>query len=218
MHMKINELLKKQLIPETSIKRLILYKRCLEKMDEEGIRSVRSGEISNKCGVNSSVIRKDFSYFGDFGVRGKGYEVGNLINGINNLISSKEEISVVLVGAGKLGQAILHHSDDKCEVKFKVAFDNDRSKVNKTFNGIKILPVDEMEIFIKKNKIKIAVVAVPCTEARSIITRLVDSGIKSILSLALVPVKVPDDVEISFMDILPEVEFLHFKLKQRSIL
>ncbi|MEN8155099.1 MAG: redox-sensing transcriptional repressor Rex [Acidobacteriota bacterium] len=216
--MKLDKILKKQLIPETAAKRLILYKRCLEKMDENGINTVQSSDIGNKCGIKSSIIRKDFSYFGDFGIRGKGYEVKNLIDSISNIISSKEEIEVVLIGAGKLGQAIIHHSDEKCDVRLKAAFDRDSSKVNKTFNGVKVLPEDKMEKFIKENRIKIAIVAVPCKEALEVIHRLVDSGIKSILSLALVPVKVPEDVEISFMDILPEVEFLHFKLKQRSII
>ncbi len=216
--MKFKDNITKHLIPEASVKRLILYKRCLERMNDEGIKTVLSDDIGNKCGINSSVIRKDFSYFGDFGTRGKGYEVSTLINGLDKFIFLKTPIKLILVGAGKLGQAIINHSDENCRVKFEAAFDMDPKKIGTKIRDTSIYSPDDMKEYIKKNKVKIAVVAIPCTDAREVINTLVESGIKSILSLALVPVKVPDDVEISFMDVLPEVEFLHFKLKQRSII
>lgn len=205
-------------IPEASVKRLILYRRCLERMQEEGVETVLSEDIGKKCGVTGSIIRKDLSYFGVFGIRGKGYTVKNLINGMDKYIFSKDDIPVILIGAGKLGQAILNHSEERCRVKFAAAFDKDPKKTGKIFNEVEILPMEKMKNFIKKNKIKLAVIAIPCSEAQEAVNKLVDAGIKAILSMALAPVNVPDDVQISFMDVLPEVEFLHFKLRQRSII
>jgi len=214
---KVNFLFRKT-IPETSVKRLILYRRCLERMQEEGTITVLSEDIGRKCGVSGAVIRKDLSYFGVFGVRGKGYNVKDLIKGMDDLIFSKDNIDVILIGAGKLGQAILNHSEEKCRVKFAAAFDRDPKKIGKKIKDIEVLPPEEMKSYIKKNKIKLAVIAIPCSEAQETVNLLVNAGIKAILSMALAPVNVPDDVHVSFMDVLPEVEFLHFKLRQRSII
>ncbi len=216
--MKKDERIPKKLIPDSSIKRLILYRRCLEKMAADGIETVQSVDIGNKCGIFSSVIRKDLSYFGEFGTRGKGYNVKELIEGMDNAIFTKDEIVAILIGAGKLGQAILYHSEERCRVQFSAAFDRDPNKIGKSFNEVKVFSPDNMKNFVQKNKIKLAVIAIPCSEAQEAVNSLVNAGIKAILSLALAPVNVPDDVQISFMDVLPEVEFLNFKLKQRSII
>ena len=205
----------KSVIPETTLRRMVYYTRCLNNFKNEGVRLIQSEDIAKKCGVKSSVVRKDLSYFGEFGVRGKGYDVESLLSTINGITNTFGQMNAALIGVGKLGSAIIKHSTENFNVKIIAAFDKDRKKVNKEIGETKVFPIEEIESVIKKYKIKIAIIAIPPPDVQKIVDILVKAGIKAILSLALIPLNVPDDVEVSFVDVLSEVEFLFYKLSLR---
>ncbi len=205
----------KSVIPETTLRRMVYYTRCLNSFKNEGVKLIQSEDIAKKCGVKSSVVRKDLSYFGEFGVRGKGYDVESLLITINNITNDFGEMNAALIGVGKLGSAIIKHSTENFNVKIIAAFDKDEKKINREVGETKVYPIEEIEKIIKKYKIKIAIIAIPPSDVQEIVDVLVKAGIKAILSLALIPLNVPDDVEVSFVDVLSEVEFLFYKLSLR---
>ena len=205
----------KSVIPETTLRRMVYYTRCLNSFKNEGVKLIQSEDIAKKCGVKSSVVRKDLSYFGEFGVRGKGYDVESLLITINNITNDFGEMNAALIGVGKLGSAIIKHSTENFNVKIIAAFDKDEKKINREVGETKVYPIEKIESIIKKYKIKIAIIAIPPSDVQEIVDVLVKAGIKAILSLALIPLNVPDDVEVSFVDVLSEVEFLFYKLSLR---
>ena len=118
-------------IPENTLRRLIYYLRCLYKFRLEGVDSILSDDIGNKCGVKGSVVRKDFSYLGEFGVRGKGYKVDFLIKELHKIINKGQKIKVVIIGAGRLGTAIANHASKHSDFIDVIALvDNDPKKIN----------------------------------------------------------------------------------------
>ncbi len=205
----------KSVIPETTLRRMVYYTRCLNNFKREGITLIQSEDIAKKCGVKSSIVRKDLSYFGEFGVRGKGYDVNSLLDTINEITKTFGNMNAILVGAGKLGSAIINHATENFNVKIIAAFDKDKRKINKRIEDTIIYPVSEIEKIVKENGVKIAIIAIPPSEVQNIVDILVEAGVKAILSLALIPLNVPDDVEVSFVDVLSEVEFLFYKLSLR---
>ncbi len=202
----------KPAIPETTLRRLLYYMRCLRTYKKDGVKTVLSDNIAKKCGVKSSVVRKDLSYFGEFGVRGKGYDVDELCHKLDTMLNSLGPINTIVIGAGKLGTAIINHSKENFKTNIIAAFDKNRDKTGKNINGVPVYSLDKLEDIIKENNIKIAVIAIPPCEVQPVVDRLVSAGIKSILSLALLPINVPEGVEVSFFDVLSEVEYLFLKL------
>ncbi len=206
------------LIPEATLRRLLYYMKCLKRFSVENIEYVHSADLGKKCGVKDSVVRKDLSYFGEFGTRGKGYNTLELLTALENLFEKSDKYNTIIIGAGKLGTAILKHSQDDFKVNLIAAFDKRKDIVGKDIDGIPVYHVDNMEDIVQKEKVKIAIIAIPPDEVQSIVNRLVNAGVKSFLSLALVPISVPDDVDVSFFDILSEVEFLFLKLNFKELL
>ena len=94
----------KPAIPETTLRRLLYYMRCLRTYKKDGVKTVLSDNIAKKCGVKSSVVRKDLSYFGEFGVRGKGYDVVELCHKLETMLDSLGPINTIVIGAGNLAQ------------------------------------------------------------------------------------------------------------------
>src|SRR5690349_7404033 len=96
-------------IPDVVVRRLPIYARSLAYLAEEGVRSVSSQELGERIGVTAAQIRKDLSYFGEFGKQGIGYNVEYLLGHIRRILGLNESWPVVLVGAGHLGQAIARY-------------------------------------------------------------------------------------------------------------
>ena len=103
-------------IPNATIKRLALYRRCFVELDEMGVKRIQSGELSQKIGIDSATIRRDFSYLGELGRQGYGYEVRVVLEAFNNLLKTEDAQSCVLIGVGNLGRALLKYF---CSDKFK---------------------------------------------------------------------------------------------------
>ncbi len=208
---------KKVFAPEPTLRRLIYYMKCLKRFERDNIEYVLSSDLGKKCGVNDAVVRKDLSYFGEFGIRGKGYNTKKLLKSLEKVITYSGSLETILIGAGRLGTAILKHSCEDFYVDIVAAFDKDERVLSKRHvNSIPLYHIDELEKVIKERNIKVAILAIPPDDVQNIVDRVVKSGVKSILSLALVPISVPDDVDVSFFDVLSEVEYLYLKLSLKE--
>lgn len=197
-------------IPEATLKRLVYYARCVRRFRDQGVETVLSEEIGRKCGVHGTVVRKDLSRFGEFGIRGRGYDVTALDDRLEALFDRVGNFRAVLIGMGRLGHAIAGHARSPYKTRIVAAFDRDIDRCH-TCEGIPVHPMSELRDVVEGQGIICAILAIPATEVQSVVDSLVDAGIRIVLSLALQPIQVPSGVSVGFMDVLSEMEYLFFR-------
>jgi redox-sensing transcriptional repressor len=181
--------------PKPTIERLSYYFRALEDLSKRGIDTVSSDALGVKLNIKSSQIRRDLSYFGDFGKRGMGYDVKYLLKELRYILGLDREWPCIIVGAGNFGTALSQYTGFKKRgFEVKAMFDADKEKLGETALGIPILHVSEIEKFIKDNNVEIAIIAVPDTVAQDVSDQLVKYGIRGILNFAPVALKFDKDL------------------------
>jgi len=197
-------------IPDETVRRLPVYLRGLMASANEGHRSISSRSLADSVGVNSWQIRKDFSYFGDFGTRGVGYDIERLAKEIKKILRLDVIRRAVLVGVGDLGSALLAYPGFGIYgLDIVAAFEVAPKKIGRTFNGITIEDFARIDT-VKERDISLAVVAVPRAEAQLAVDRLVTAGIKGILNFAPCKVSVPKRVKVITLDIAMELARLPY--------
>src|SRR6056297_541801 len=116
--------------PATTIERLPLYYRCLQKLDDQQVEVISSQDLGDMLGIPSTQVRKDLSYYGEFGRRGVGYEVSVLLRNLERILGLNEDWEIVLVGAGNLGQALVNYGGFRnLGLEINYALDVDRGKI-----------------------------------------------------------------------------------------
>lgn len=202
-------------IPDTTIKRLSLYYRILQPLSVQGAREISSKSIAELLSLNPAQIRKDLSYFGTFGKPKTGYNVSTLVNKLAEILGISEERKVVILGAGNLGSALAaYRGFNVFGFKILGIFDIDQHKVGKKIKGIPCYHINEFNNFVNKEKIEMAVIAVPTEFAQETSTLAVKSGIKAILNFAPVRLNVPDKIKVNNVDLALELKSLSYFLAQ----
>ncbi len=189
-------------IPDIVIGRLPLYLRALTYMaEEQGKITTSSHELGQRLGISSAQIRKDLSHFGEFGKQGTGYHIKYLSDQLRQILHLEKEWPVVLVGAGYLGHALGHYQGFKHRgFQIKWIFDNDPDKIGQDMNGLIVQGMDKLSETVSREKIQVAVIAVPAAKAQEISDQLVEAGIKAILSYAPINLQAPPDVKVRYSD------------------
>lgn len=208
----------KRKIPETAIGRLSMYRRALSRMASSGCKYVSSADLSAATGFTAAQIRKDLTHFGQFGVPGMGYEVCRLESAISKILGAGLPWRLALVGVGNLGSALLTYRPFKEEGFSIVAvFDNDLVKVGKRWEGVQIEDASRIEEVCRERGVDIGIVTVPADAAQSVVSALVDGGVRAILNFAPRRVEVPEGVRLRNVDLAVELEALCFHLvRERS--
>lgn len=202
--------MKDERISPKVIERLTKYLRCLENLNPEDY--ISSEELADKMGFTAAQVRKDLSNFGEFGVRGKGYQVRTLYSDIEKILGVNKTNNVIIVGVGRLGTALLSESEFTKE-SFNIIgiFDNSPEKIGKEMRGIKIKDTKELPYFVEsRDKIDIAILTVPKSAAQETAKFLVDAGIKAILNFAPVKLNVGDNVVIANIDLYAKLQELNY--------
>ncbi|BAF59166.1 AT-rich DNA-binding protein [Pelotomaculum thermopropionicum SI] len=204
-------------VPEATITRLSVYSRFLERMDRNGIVTVSSGEIAEGVGVSSAQVRKDLAYFGEFGTRGVGYNVKDLMHYTSKILGLNEPWPIVLAGAGNLGFALCTYKgfNDRGFTIVGV-FDNDLTKIGKKIVDLEVYPPERMPEVIAKHKVRIGIIAVPARAAQEVADQMVKNGLQAILNFAPVVLNVPDHVLLRNVDLSVSLEVLTFNLVQKE--
>jgi len=209
--------LKYKKIPEATIRRLSRYSRCLEEMEERGEKVISSAQLADRCMVNAAQVRKDLAYFGEFGIRGVGYYVKDLLNNIKKILGSNKEWRMGLVGVGNLGSALLSYKDFlKQNYKIVAAFDIDPTKVigrvsEKLGKPVEVFPINRIKDVARERKIEIGIIATPPSEAQGVANILVDADVRGILNFAPAQVTVPEGFvvkDVFFTTILDNLAYL----------
>ncbi len=200
-------------IPEMTIRRLSVYTRCLQQLEEDGVKTVSSQELAERFNFNSAQVRKDLAYFGEFGVRGIGYYVAGLRAELEKILGLDREWPVALVGFGNLGSALFRYRGFALQgFKIVVIFDDDPAKVGRAYNAVPIVSTRDMGREVRSRNVQIAIVAVPTESAQAVTDELVAGGIKAVLNFAPARVRVPRDVRLKNVDLSIELETLSFYL------
>ncbi len=199
-------------IPQATAKRLPLYYRYLNNLNQQGKKRVSSKELSEAIKVDSATIRRDFSYFGALGKKGYGYNVEYLLGFFRSTLDQHELTEVALIGVGNLGTAFLNYNFTKNNnIQIKMAFDSDEEKIGKEYGGIPVYGIDELEE--KLGNIEVAILTVPVSEADMMTEKLVKCGVRGILNFTPVRITVPDNVRVHHIDLTVELQALVYFLK-----
>ena len=196
-----------------TVRRLSVYTRCLQQLEEDGVKTVSSQELAERFNLNSAQVRKDLAYFGEFGVRGIGYYVAGLKAELQKILGLDREWSVALVGFGNLGSALFHYKGFARQ-GFRIAaiFDADPAKVGRDVGGAPVLPSADLAREVRARGIQIAIVAVPPEAAQAVTDQLAEAGIKAILNFAPSRLRAPRDTRLKHVDLSIELETLSFYL------
>jgi len=204
-------------IPEMTVRRLSVYTRCLQQLEEDGIKTVSSQELAERFNFNSAQVRKDLAYFGEFGVRGIGYYVAGLKAELQKILGLDREWPVALVGLGNLGSALFHYKGfSKQGFRIVAIFDDDPAKAGTTQEGVPIMPMRDLSKETKARNLQIAIVAVPAESAQAVTEKLTAAGIKAILNFAPGRIRAAKEVRLKNVDLSIELESLSFYLAQGS--
>lgn len=204
----------RQKIPPLVIPRLSLYYRAM--LESRGIDFISSEEIARLTNLTAAQVRRDLTYFGQFGIPRKGYKIEVLKKRILNILGTDRKWKVVLVGVGNLGSALISYRGfGEQGFEISCAFDNDAKKIGKKISGVEILDITELTLTVKDRNIKMAIVAVPVSVVQEVVNTLIKAGVRSILNFAPARPQVPDNVELLNIDLSIELERLAFFLRRR---
>ena len=198
-------------IPRKTIYRLSIYLRCLHRLKTNAIRTVSSEALAKAAGVKSTQLRKDLTYFGQFGTRGLGYDVEQLAMMITDLLGTNSLQPVILVGVGNLGTALLSYRGFQQE-GFEIigAFDVDVERKRDKKIASLVHATDQLPPFVRAHGVKMAILAVPAAAAQEVTNTLVQAGIAGILNFSPIVLSVPEEVIVNNVNLAIELENLSY--------
>ncbi len=192
------------------IERLTKYLRCLENLTPEDY--ISSEELAEKMGFTAAQVRKDLSNFGEFGVRGKGYQIRTLHSDIEKILGVHKTNNIIIIGLGRLGSALLSESEFTKE-SFNIVgiFDNSEEKIGNEVRGLKVRDIKEIPYFLQsKDKVEIAIITVPKFAAQEVTDYIVNAGIKAVLNFTPVNLEAPETVAVQNIDLYAKLQELNY--------
>lgn len=204
-------------IPKATITRLSIYYRQLELLEFDGYRMVSSEKLAWLCQVNPAQVRKDLGYFGEFGIRGVGYDVIELQAHIKKILALNRDWNFGIAGIGNLGAALLHHENFYARGFRCVAlFDNDPKKIGQAISPrLKIRDIRELSKAVEELDIKIGVITTPPSSAQSVADLFMDAHVNAILNFSPTRIHVPDRCLVENIDFTVRLDILTYKLHNK---
>jgi redox-sensing transcriptional repressor len=203
----------KSSIPAATVPRLSQYLRKLQEIQSRGTATISSRQLAEEVGTNSAQIRKDLSYFGEFGIRGVGYDVDRLITELRKCLGLDRAWNVIIIGSGKLGTALaLYRGFEKQGFNLIGMFDADPGVVGKDRGAGPVMPVDDLERFLHDHEVHIAIVTTPAEAAQAVIDRVVSAGVPSVLNFAPIRATSEEPAILRQVDLSTELMILSFYL------
>jgi redox-sensing transcriptional repressor len=201
-------------VSELTTNRLSVYLRCLNELEDSGVRTISSQSMAEQFHLNAAQIRKDLAYFGEFGVRGVGYYVRDLKRHLRQILGLDRKLRVAIIGAGNLGLALADYPGFRQEgFEISALFDNLKEKVGQqSKSGVPIHDINDLKKFVRREGVRIAVLAVPAASAQRVVDLVVGSGIKAVLNFSPGALQVPADVKLKSVDLTVSLESLSFYL------
>lgn len=207
---------KETAIPRATAKRLSLYYRIFKRFHRENIEKASSKEIAEAIGIDSATVRRDFSYFGELGRRGFGYDVKKLMDFFADILNDNSITNVMLVGVGNLGRALLHYRfHERNKMKIVMAFEAEgHPAIGSCDENVPIYAISEFRERIAQAKAQTAILTVPSSKAQEVADVLVEAGVKGILSFSPINLTVPKDVVVQYVDLTSELQTLLYFMRK----
>ncbi|HDZ6412710.1 redox-sensing transcriptional repressor Rex [Staphylococcus aureus] len=204
-------------IPRATLKRLPLYYRFVSSLKSKGIDRVNSKAISDALQIDSATIRRDFSYFGELGKKGYGYNIDSLLDFFKSELSESDMIKIAIVGVGNLGKALLTYNfsihDD---MTITEAFDVKEDVIGQKIGNVIVKDNDELITTLKKEEIDVVILTTPERVAQKVADELVQAGVKGILNFTPGRINTPSDLQVHQIDLGIELQSLLFFMKNYS--
>jgi redox-sensing transcriptional repressor len=208
---------KKRSISMAVIKRLPKYYRYLRELDKNEVDRISSKELSERIGFTASQIRQDLNCFGDFGQQGYGYNVKELLYQISVILGLNKEYNTVIIGAGNIGQAIANYTTfDKMAFNLKGIFDVNVKLIGLKIRDIEIRDMDELDSFLQRENINIAIICVPKNRAQGVADIVMKNGVKGIWNFAPIDLKVNENVIVENVHLNESLMTLSYLLNERE--
>ncbi|NUM81639.1 redox-sensing transcriptional repressor Rex [bacterium] len=201
----------------STVRRLSKYYRTLADLIKDGVEYVSSDELARIEGLTSAQVRKDFSFFGNFGKRGLGYTTLDLKQNIAEILGLDRQWNVAIIGAGNIGTALIDYKEFAAHgFHLKMIFDNDPSKIGKKIKSLYVKDIETMSEEFEKEKIDIAILAVPAEAAQQAADRIVKTGVKAILNFAPRSLNVPEGTAVRQENTAMELEALSYFITSKQ--
>ncbi|MBS1790558.1 MAG: redox-sensing transcriptional repressor Rex [Acidobacteria bacterium] len=210
--------MKTEKISELTTNRLSVYLRCLNELAAAGVEAISSKTMAEQFNLNSAQIRKDLAYFGEFGVRGVGYNVGELRNHLTTILGLTAKRKVAIVGLGNLGTALAnYHGFNQGNFEIAGLFDDDPAKIgNRTRIGLEIQNTQKLVEAIQREGIEIVIIAVTASAAERVLEEVTNAGVRAILNFAPVHLNPKPGVKVKNVDLTISLESLSYFLANPS--
>jgi len=194
------------------IKRLSKYRTVMQKMKALGFIKVFSDNLADAVGVSSSLVRKDFSMFNLTGNKRGGYQIDDLLSQLNVLLGKDKKQKIIIIGCGKLGQALMNHNGfPRVGIRVIAGFDSDPEVLDPEA-PIPILHIKEIKDFIKENKITVAVLTIPEPCVQGMAETLKKTNVKGVINFAPLPLKSEEGFLVHNMNMEQEIENLFYNI------
>jgi len=202
-------------VSDSTVRRLSSYLRILRSLKGEGAPTVSSDRLAELGGLTSAQVRKDLSHFGNFGVRGRGYDVGALHEALSHILGLDRLWPTVVLGAGRLGTALTSYPDFGTQgFRILALFDTDPEKHGRRFGEASVRPLEELPAFAREFGVAVGIITTPGAAAQEAADRLVEAGILGILNFAPTTLDVPEAVTIRNVNLAIELEGLSFAIAE----
>jgi len=211
--------MKQSKIPKATITRLSIYYRQLELLESNFSYMISSEKLALLCQVNSAQVRKDLGYFGEFGVRGVGYNVIELQKEIKKILTLDREWNMGIIGIGNLGSALMQHQNLPARgFEFVAAFDNDPNKIGQiTSTGLIIRDINELDSLVKELEIEIGIITTPPSVAQQVADKFLESHVYALFNFSPRRIFVPECCLVENIDFSVKLDILTYKLRKNMI-
>ena len=200
-------------IPDIVVGRLPVYLRALSFLAADGVQTTSSQDLGKRLGISAAQIRKDLSHFGEFGKQGTGYNVNFLREQIRRILKVDREWSIALIGIGDLGRALAHYGGF-VDRGFRIValFDTDPAKIGQRIGELEVLSMDRLAEVARERSIRVAMIAVPATQAGKVAEQCFAAGIKSILNYAPITLHAPEGAFVQHIDPVTHLQRMMYYL------
>lgn len=204
-------------VSSLTLNRLSLYLRCLRTLQEQGVLRVSSQQLADQFRLSAPLIRKDLARFGEFGIRGTGYDIEHLIDRLHSALGLDQQHPLVVVGMGRLGTALARYLGFN-DATFRVVavLDNDPAMVGQEVGGLTVRHTEELQEIVREHGVEIGVLTVPAEAAQSAYDALVDAGVQAVLNFAPVRLQLRPGLPSKSVDFRVHLEELVYSLLSKE--
>ncbi len=204
-------------IPGPAVYRISYYLRQLESLQQSAHETVSSKQLGKALGFTDAQVRKDLTYFGQFGHPGVGYRVDELIHRLKKILGTDRVWPVILIGAGNLGRALMSYKGFlRKGFQLAAVFDADPAKIGRRFGELEIQSMEKLSDCVAAMQVRMAIVAVTPDAAQGVVNILARAGVRGVLNFSPTNLNVPPNVFVQSVDLALQLEQLSFRMSIES--